>query len=816
MAELGLFSAANPVTSGTPAEAFDAVTTGRSAPGGLCGELSYFKADLPDRLQGHGFVRSNDCPTLTQRHYATGRQQGICEHVFQYNHPWVDCEKGLVLMQNPQGEILLWEHPCVAGAGKSEYKAYDLNGNYVCSTYPTDAAPQDPFTDERLRFANISSGVQMGMGTALGRPRGGSGLPVTVAGVRLTDVEALLSGTGASPDLSGVLRVLASLVLQAGSIGGSVDGLAPALQDFIVPGFGGVASSLDRLAPGLGAQIQQAVAAQGDDNKERLARAAALAAGLPPDVAVAVFRGLAREVPGILAKIGDLYKHAIETLITKVLDLFRDDIEAHAPVHPGNVDRVAAGALRSALTAGSVAQLAGMGLELIHPLKTLGIQQAIGVLAQFAGFSEIARPYFGATLRYGIGLPAEHRAAAHFRTVLPGVGLVRDLAARGVVGLDKYRDRLVLEGYPDPYPAAFAATAYEALSPRALAAFTDGSEADRPWLARKLRYAGVSPEDTARIVRALELKATQPGRSRLVSGLLTQYQQGRLERAELEAGLHGAGLSPTHLAYYLRAADVERRGARMEAVGREVVNQYLADTVSRDYAAQLLGGLGFTDDEVSVRLVVAELKKGVKQVQDETRDIETEVRALKAQGLRAAIVQYRAGFLGRGPFVTIGQSMGYSAAYMALAADLADLQGPPSSTADAPAIGTGALQEARARVAELIAQEVQAKRLDTVQAVVSLRALALPPNLAATLVDLALALAGPDAIAGDYGLPGGLKLGGAFRDVAATVLEGLHGLEAPADVLAAFVKTLGIPGQDRDALQRLLGDVRSLIGLRAG
>src|SRR5207247_145378 len=154
-----------------------------------------------------------------------------------------------------------------------------------------------------------------------------------------------------------------------------------------------------------------------------------------------------------------------------------------------------------------------------------------------AGFTGIVKPLLEATLRYGIALPADHRAAAHFRSALPPLELVRLLAARGFVPLDRLHERAVLAGVPDPYPAAVAESVYEAISPRALSAFTDGSEADRAWLARKLRYFGLSPDDTDKGVRALELKATQPGRSAVITQLLAGYEKGHLPRADVVTGL---------------------------------------------------------------------------------------------------------------------------------------------------------------------------------------------------------------------------------------------------------------------------------------
>src|SRR5207247_6470548 len=279
-----------------------------------------------------------------------------------------------------------------------------------------------------------------------------------------------------------------------------------------------------------------------------------------------------------------------------------------------------------------------------------------------AGFTGIVKPLLEATLRYGIALPADHRAAAHFRSALPPLELVRLLAARGFVPLDRLHERAVLAGFPDPYPAAVAESVYEAISPRALSAFTDGSEADRAWLARKLRYFGLSPDDTDKGVRALELKATQPGRSAVITQLLAGYEKGHLPRADVVTGLDGAGLSPTHRDYYVRAAELRRRAAHMEDLATEALNQYRNDQVGVHEVTQLLSALGFTDDEVTTRVTVADLRRGVKQVQAETTQREAEIRAVKAKALANALYQLRAGLLGLPEFLAGRPGMGYGPA----------------------------------------------------------------------------------------------------------------------------------------------------------
>ncbi len=834
MAELGLFSPANPVTYTTPAAAVGATLDGTGQAGGVCQGLTFYPTppppkhvklstgqdslqfqpvpDLPPELTGRGFIRAADCAKRRKHKFRNHGEALICGNLYYPVNPWVDCATQRTLMQGAGGQLLLYEHPCLTGYGALEYKAYDLDGNYVCSVFPNVPSPPDP----NLPPPNYGQPPGSG-GGEFGRPGlpiGISGPTISVGGVNISvgDIGRILTGTGGTPDLAGILGVVAALVAVAGGIKGSLDFLPPGLADQLAPHLGGIGTALDQLVPGMGRQLFQALDTATGKQRDNVADANAFLVGAVPQAVPHWFAALVHAVGSLLKKLLEDYKAAATGISRTVLDIYRKDLEDFGPIGPHNVDQVAARALASAITAGTTAQLAGMGIELVHPIKTLGVQQAIGLLAEFAGFGEIAKPFFGATLRYAIGLPAEHRAAAHFRTGLPLSVLVRQLAAAGHVPPAKYRERLLLDGLPDPYPDAFLEHLYAEITPRALSAFVDGSEADRPWIAEKLRYAGLSPRDAERITKALELKATAPGRTRLVSELLSAHQAGQLEDADLEAGLAGAGLSRTHQAYYLRAAALQRRGKRLEEVAGELVAQYRGDVVGAETTKQLLRGLGMTEDEITVRLTVADLKRNKAQVSAEERAIETEIRTLKAQALKAALVQVRAGFLDVARFLAVGQGMGYSRPYLDVALALARAQGTPKTTAAAPAIGAGALEEAQAKIAALVAQAVQAKQTDRVAALVSLRVLGLPQDLASEIVQLAEALAGPAPFAGDYGVIGGFKPSGAFGTVVAAVVEGLAGIRSPADLVTELLARLGLPGLDRTALTRLIQDLRQLFG----
>ncbi len=765
---------------------------------------------LPPELVGRGFIRATDCRATRGTRYDNITEAQACGFAVFKDNPWCDCAKGAILLTDDKGDYYLREDPCLLGFGRSELKVYDLDGNVICTIivpYPDIPNPQLP---------PAQPGSDPGAGLPFGHPNvrspggGGGRPPISVGGFNVGDIANFIEGLGGGTDLSGLIRVAAALVFAAGNINGSVSDLAPGITSGLAPGFDGLASALDSLSPGLGTRVAAALDDHGSKAKTASQEYAAFHWGMAEEATAPIFNRLVDTAGNTLHKLGDTYKHALDALIKAMLDLFRDDIEAHAPVHPGNVDKVAAAALRSALTAGSTAQLAGMALELLHPIKSMGVQQAIGVLASFAGFEEIIKPFFGATLRYGMGLPAEHRAAALFRSVLPPPELVRELAAIGVLDPNKYIERLELAGYPEPYPGLLNDIRFTPPNARFLAQLLDGSETDRAWLARAFGRLGFSPENIDRGVRAAELKTTAPGRGRLVSTLLDAYKKGRLSSDELDAGLEGAALSVTHRAYYRRVAELERRGDRMELIATEVITAYRGDVVGVPVVKQMLSALGFTEDEINVRVTAADLRRGVKQVQDEVKVTEAEIRTLKSKGLTLATRQLRAGFLDVPTFVRVMGNMGYTEQFALTAADAALLQGKIKTTKGEPAIGSGALEEATAKVAELVAAEVTAKRMDRLSALVSLRGVCLPHDLASTIVDLADAIAGPEHRPGDYGLPAGGSGGGAFGLISETVLGGLAGVKSVTDLVATILQSLGLPGRDRTALVKLLRDLQDL------
>lgn len=810
MGELGLLTPDNPVTSETPGEAAARAAAQASSPAPSCSGGGYVTGDLPTEASKLGLGRAQAWRAAHPITFGNLIENQFCSLTFYKDNPWVDGPNGRVLWRTAEGPLLLREEYCLRGFGAPELKAYDLAGVYVCSIFPANPDIPNPKLPP-AQPGNNPSGQPFGHpDLPHGPPPRILGGPGTIAGLNIGDIGKLAQLFGGSADLAPIVAAIAALVLSAGGIQGRLDALPSGLGDVFAPGFKDLATSFDSIAPGFGTLFDQAVAGQGSAADDRLQKV----------VSTAVVQALTTINPafGALAGAGvetlkSLPEHAlkfIEDLVKRLLDLYRSRLEGVGDIDAGNVDQVAARLLTDAMVAGLTAQVAAIGVELLHPIKPMGISQAVGLFAQFAGFSEIIRPYIGASLKHGLGQPAEHRAAAHFRTTLPPDQLVAELAAADLIPIAKYRERLLLAGYPDPYPDVFVAHLYRALRVGELARVLDGSESDRPWIAGRLRYAGYSPTDAAKLVDGIELKTTQPGRGRLVSAALTGYAGGHLERPDLEAALGHAKLSGTHRAYYLEAADLERRSKRIEDVAGAVLTAYRTDTLSRAKTVQVLTGLGMAADEITARLVVRDLQKGAQLLKDEEKQLETEIRATKSAALKLALAQLRAGFLDPAALRAGGVGMGYTPAYLDLVTELELLKGKPKSKPGTPAIGSGALEESRTALAALVAQQVQLKQVDRVSALVSLRALGLPATIVTELIDLAEALAGPASIGGHYGLRDATKLGPLWGAVVELVVGGFQQVPQVGPLLDELLAGLKLPSRERATLLRLIQDLRDL------
>ncbi len=628
-------------------------------------------------------------------------------------------------------------------------------------------------------------------------------------------VTVLIHGLGIADRIRATLGGVAPEL--GGKVGASIDGLAPLLASLPHGLIEGLAPPLQNLARAYSVAVADSSRLQlasdqveGEKNREATGGLAGKLWDAAGEAAEPLLRKVMEALQHLLAKLSDKVQDVGELLVKQIGGVYRDALEARAPVTSANVNEIAGAALKNALAAGLAAQTVALGLELLHPVKRLGLNQIVGFIADFAGFSKVAEAYTGPSLKWGLQVPAEHRAASVFRTELPGAGDAREQAWQRHISLGDYAHILAHHGYPSWWVKVLVDDTFVDPRPRELSQLLEDAEADPGWLAMKLREVGWDDGDIEKGVVALLLRSTQPGRARVIAAAMKAYVQGQLQLPELQRHLDAASLRPEHQALWLRAAHIERRGDVMEALGSRMVKQYREDVTSRTTAEAQLTGLGFTPEEVSTRLLQTDLDKQVVQFREDTSEAKVQARQIQTTALTNLRTQFRAGLVDRHTLVAWGEALGYTAAYLNNVADLEQLKGPPSKAEMLPVLGVGAIQEAAATAAELLKDEVRQGRVTVLRAEAILQGLGVDPDVVHGVFKLAEVLALPSPAALGIPTPDGRggRLG--WEGVLAEILGEIHRGRAGSRLLQDVSEILGIPAAhtaSRDPWLALLGEV---------
>ncbi len=555
--------------------------------------------------------------------------------------------------------------------------------------------------------------------------------------VSIAEAAGLLKQLGGKEDFAGVVAALIGVVTGEGEIGRRLESLAPGFADALVPHFIGLTAAITDAQHALARSTEHAAEATGQAISDGVTSLGpGLLAGVV-DAAKGVFRAIVQLLKELLADADALTTAASQTLVEGMLRVFEETLVREMPVTPANVHAVAGAAIRDALAAGLTAHLAALGIELLHPAKHMGLPEMAALIAEFAGFKEIIGPTTTPTLRYALQLPGTHRAANLFRTELPDSFDAKLQAARGAIAFSDYAQVLAMRGYPPEWVQVLVGDTYLHPPIRAIAQLVEGSEADPAWIAQKFRDLGLSPTDIRMGVAAVAMKTTMPGRQQLTTKATAEYVGGRLTREDYSASLTAAGLPAMHREYWLRAADLQRRGDTMEKAGAAIVKQYTARLLDRGEAAAQLAGVGFVAEEVTARLLEADYALRLQQTKAVTKDQLAEVTHIRTSTLASLKAQLKARQLDRTTFQLWGEALGYAPAYVAVVADTV-LLGPAAAHADQlPIVGLGAVEAAAAAVAPTLMAGVTAGRIPAAWAVAELHQLGLPADLAKTIIDLA-------------------------------------------------------------------------------
>lgn len=368
-----------------------------------------------------------------------------------------------------------------------------------------------------------------------------------------------------------------------------------------------------------------------------------------------------------------------------------------------------------------------------------GLTHAVDFSQKFVGLEKVAAPLIEPHLEFGLAIPAHHQAAKWYRTKRPSSSVVREQAYQRHVTPEDYAESLRLEGMPEDIIRVLVADLYVDPRPREIMLLCENADPDPVWLAAKFKEHGWDDDDVRRAVDASQARINAPGRQAFLSTLHSEFVDGHIPYARLEAEVNRAVGNPDLRSYYLGRATYARAGQMMEELASAVADQYKNDVLTSAAMKESLEALGFPADEVNRRLAVAGLQRNVRMLAAETSATETVIRQVRGQAFTNLRNQYRAGLVDRETAIAYGLAFGFDEVYVENVLAIDDLKKPPSAKSGEPAVGVGALADAAETIAAYVKQLAIEKQITATRALELLVEAGVPLSVAereAALLDI--------------------------------------------------------------------------------
>lgn len=373
--------------------------------------------------------------------------------------------------------------------------------------------------------------------------------------------------------------------------------------------------------------------------------------------------------------------------IQQLLTLYTSTLQERRGELPENVNAVAADMVASAVKFGMGAQLAAFVLEIAYPLKYTGVNQLVGYIADFAGFSRITGPLIDPQLKWGLGIPAEYQAAKLFRTRMPSSGDVLEQAYQRHVSAEDLRRALRLEGYPEDWIEVRVADMFVDPRPREIITLTEGLAVDPAWLTEKFRENGWDDADVARAVDATIRRARAPAAERYARTISTSFVNGYRTIEQVRRALGNVTQDDAYVELWTQSLEEERNHRAAEQLAAAVLDQYNNDIIGPETTDEMLEGLGFAESERRRRRAVAALKRHQRLVKEDLGEIEQQARQLRTQALTTLRAELRARRMTLEDFEAFGRMLGYQDTWVRAIGDLELTKPAPRTVPDASTVG---------------------------------------------------------------------------------------------------------------------------------
>jgi hypothetical protein len=405
-----------------------------------------------------------------------------------------------------------------------------------------------------------------------------------------------------------------------------------------------------------------------------------------------------------------------------------DGLVGNGESTPDNAAAIAANAMADAMGFGVASAGVTAAFEAAFPEK-LNTFNGIGpMLAQMAGFEEVAKAVREPLYENAFGKSLDYHYRSIFKPELPDEADAVLWHGRGLLTDAQLAAIFNYSGLKPEYENAFITSGYRAVQPRAIATAIQDTPFPTDEMRSLLKFNGYRDQDVELMLTAFEGASTRNVRNQYLSALTTAAERGTITDADLDASLTTLDFSDVAKNFVHLTVATRKLEQLAEIYRKSVSEAYKYGLVTdADYVTNL-EAIGIAAADAQAHYAVDSIAKQGKALLAEERAAAAAAKRLEAAAVKAAVEEFRTGTIdGAGLSVALLAAgmdpgiAGFAVAYneLRLQGAQVNVAGKLVSKADAVLL--------RAQIAAIGNQVIYAK-LDENGAQAELIALGIPGN----------------------------------------------------------------------------------------
>lgn len=371
-----------------------------------------------------------------------------------------------------------------------------------------------------------------------------------------------------------------------------------------------------------------------------------------------------------------------ENLGRKTYDGLAKLMQESGPITPERAPALALKVYGFAFSMGMAAHGVASGVELLHPLKRIGVHHIAAMLGDFAGYGRIAAATMGVMTSVTIAQPMQYAASYLARSKLPDDRLLQIMAVKPDIDIPTFRKGMAYMGYPDYWIDKVQRTMYHEPRYFELKMMSEDHAATGEWLYEKSRRAGFTEKDSEIMVSSYIKSATRTQRMDFYRQAFYLYKEGYIRPDVFGTLLAGLELRPEGTDFAARAADLAYMLDYTKDFVALYTSEFLKDIITEDELRLALVALGMQIERADLLVRKAAIRKRPKPKQPSPKVGEAALTKVQTKHVSLYTTLYRKGLIEEKTFLANLLQLGITTdlAEVTVALEVAKKLKPPAGS----------------------------------------------------------------------------------------------------------------------------------------